>query len=96
MYFLQALSTSGLNNDELTLINITSLQWSKVKINNGSIPSQRSSPHLASGGHGVFLFGGESVDEYVKCTSIHTHTQTYTHIHTYTLTHTHTHTHTRA
>ena len=71
MYFLQALSTSGLNNDELTLINITSLQWSKVKINNGSIPSQRSSPHLASGGHGVFLFGGESVDEYVRCTYIH-------------------------
>lgn len=59
----QALSTSGLNNDELTLINITSLRWSKIKINNGSIPSQRSSPHLASGGHGVFLFGGESVDD---------------------------------
>ena len=63
---LQVLSGSTLNPDEVTLINITSLQWSRLRVdstpNGGSAPPTRSSPHMAPSAHGIYLFGGESVD----------------------------------
>ena len=49
---------------ELVVVNITSQKWAKVSVSNTiDLPPALSSPHLAAGGPGVFMFGGERVDK---------------------------------
>ena len=49
---------------ELVMVNITSQNWAKVTVSNTTnVPPVLSSPHVVAGGPGVFMFGGEEVDE---------------------------------
>lgn len=54
----QAISGTVLKSDELYMFNVTSLQWTRIKLSN-DVPSLRSGAQLTPGAAGVYMFGGK-------------------------------------